>query len=217
MGLIQLIEGINTGVCWDEYELEHGSLISTVIADIQKVASPDIKARYIPSHTYKKLIVGPVKNHPLAPGLVDQFGIGIQASTGGVKYFGLEEYYLNPKCEIWSCRPQGLTSDSIKIMFETAARLVAAKMGYNYLGLGGDAVEGATGIDRLFPRLYKVANPLDDAHDAFCSECLSMINSACPEYAGIDLYKIYIDSKISPEASMYEFPYDRRICIKTAD
>jgi len=215
MSLVKLTDGINIGIGWDMYELGHGSAISDVIVDVEKVGSPDLQAKFIPSHTWKVLAIGPVSNWN-GTGISDSYGIGIEASTEGVAYFPLSKYLGDPSCEIWSCHPQGLTDESIQIMLSLSGKLDGMKLGYDYSGLIGDAIEGFSGIDRLLPWLNKVSDPLHDDHDLFCSALVSTLNAACPQYAKIPLYQNSTDTKISPEMSMYEFPYDKRVCIKTA-
>jgi len=194
--------GDNYDIGWDMFERSPNNVVSDVIVDIEK---GDGKLAdwtgFSPSHTWK----------------VISEDTGIEASTEGVSYFPLSKYFNDPSCEILSCHPAGIVTVTIQQMLAVSAKLTSEHMGYDYSGLIGDAIEGVLDLDSLIPVLKKIADPLNDSHDLFCSALVATINKATPQYANVKLFQDYIISKISPLRLMVEFPYDEMPMIKTVD
>jgi hypothetical protein len=201
MELVALEWDKTYGAGWDMFELSPHNIISEVIEDVEKVGSPQLdNSPFIPSHTWK---------------IIDH-DTGVEASEEGISYFPLTKYFSDPSCTIVSCRPSGVTDDTIFQMLAVADKLVSEHLRYDYEGLIGDAIEGVLHLDELIPALYRVADPLHTDHKLFCSALVSTINKATPQYARAELFAQYTLSKISPLLLIQEFPYDQKYLVKKA-
>lgn len=177
------------------------AFISGLIEDIEKLGSPELrKFGFVPSHTW----------------LVTDQTTGIEASTEGVAYFSLTKYFNDPACKIVSATLKGITIDTIHQMLSLASVLAKDGLKYDYEGLVGDALESLTGLDNLIPELRKVADPLHTDHRLFCSALVATLISSAPQYAGLQLFKDYTVSKISPLLLFAELPFSEAKIIKEA-
>ena len=179
---------------WVMFEFQKGSVISDIIAGIERVGTLDFKPGWVPSHTW----------------LVLDETTGIEAATEGVARFPLSKYFDNPECQLMACRPAELSPVSLDQIRVVANKLTNEDLGYDYSGLVGDALEVFTFADQIIPDLKRIANPLHDGHDLFCSALVSTILEATQQYRGQELFRENTVSKISPLMLFTGFPWDKK-------
>jgi hypothetical protein len=196
--IVKPIYGVNYGPGWDMFSKEPGDLVSGLISDIEKIGDLNLHPGWCPSHVWK--IINETQ--------------GIEASTEGIAYFPLDKYFNDPGYQIVSCHPAGMTDRTLQQMLAIADKLVEKGLGYDYSGLIGDALEAFTFIDDLIPELRKVADPLHDSHDLFCSALVSTIDNGTKQYHNVPPFNQYTISKISPLILLKEFNYDKVFKVK---
>ncbi len=180
------------GPGWVFFEFQKGSVISDIIAGIERVGALDFKPGWVPSHTW----------------LVLDETTGIEAATEGVARFPLSKYLDNPECQLMACRPAGLSPVSLDQIRVVANRVASEDLGYDYSGLVGDALEACTFADHIIPELRGIADPLHDGHDLFCSALVSTVLEATQQYREQKLFRENTVSKISPLMLLTGFPWD---------
>ena len=181
---------LSTGISW----LEKIEEVTSFIQEIQKhTFSPHFSEtglEHAPSHVFK---------------VVDE-KTGIESAEKGVEYFDLQERINDPHLRIVFREPQRLNDLAVRQMLEYGAKLEGQEKPYDYSGLLGAAIRILSPLNKLFPVLNKLPNPLSIGGlycSAFVADCLKHTD----EYRNEKIFKQFHVTRISPVLLWYCFPW----------
>lgn len=180
--------GLSAGISW------MGSLEEAIsfIEEIRKnIYSPDFKDTDLkrpPSHVFK---------------VVDK-DTGIESAGKGVEYFDLQKRIADRHLRIVFREPQRLNDHAVYQMLKRGAELEKMEKPYDHTGILGAAIRIVSPLNKLFPVINRLPNPLS-IYGLYCSAADADMNKHVDEYRPEKIFKKYHITRIDPVLWWYCF------------
>lgn len=182
--------GLSDGISWIQKIEEAISFIDEVRKQTYSPRFEQTDLQQAPSHVFK----------------VRDKETGIESAEQGVEYFDLQARINDPHLRIVFREPQRLNGMAAEQMFAYGAKLEAKEKPYDYTGLVGAAIRIFSPLNKIFPIINRLPNPLSIG-GLYCSAFDADCTKHTDEYRKEDIFKKFHVTRIDPMIWWYCFPW----------
>lgn len=180
--------GLSKGISWIQKIEEAISFIEEVRKQTYSPRFEETELKQAPSHVFK---------------VIDK-ETGIESAEKGVEYFDLQARINDPHLRIVFREPERLNGMAVEQMFAYAAKLEKEEKPYDYTGLVGAALRILSPLNKIFPIINRLPNPLSIG-GLYCSAFVAGCLRATDEYKNEKIFRRYHITRIDPMILWYLF------------